>query len=1428
MSKERFLTVLIPIKDDDCESGTYTVGTLPSPIAENINKIYIMDDGTYRRLWYNNGTLEYHAVVDREFPYLGDPLEIFDFTYNATRMGQAPTISAQGIMRFVDSGGNTLDGLWSQECHVTFNGENLYLKQIPNASKSNEDARYKYDMDFVSEDVVLERVYLYDVVTPFITEKPISESSVFSFYGDASELAKRINTSLIHSGLASLVRKYVGYPTSSSNIVPYLTYEQWTTMNVNPSSLIGVVFANAGEMQVFGQSIYAALNADYNQYLQQYIYQNTNGDYTVNGYKVVFGIDKYGEVSSSEEKLVSIENATIHEALQQFFDTFELQYYITKEKDGSGNFTGNTLIVVGDCEHDFADWDEDNDDYVRDDDGVPTTVNPFDYGSTKELLSKEKTNTTEKIVTRITGVGSTENIPWYYPNPCPDGWIKPLYTRSGVVLQEVTVDYPVDEGTTTAEYALYEKFLKNRIGKSFSKGKMIGVTYANEYKFKYEHTESGDFLIVLKYEINLQSYTPQSVPCITLNLDYNPNASGCTKVIASLARNGEYVYYYDSSQTYQDPNNFQNLFLHGDGSVYMNLQGGAYYNLDIEYVIPSANVPLSQQYDFEGYHYPSEFIHNQGSIIVDKYAGENFYTLQNLVPFVELSGEPPVYDLEDIGYSVNGEASGKVSPIPRVKWKNYKDLSTNTIYTCNTSTANNPVNNEPSNPFTINPPMLANEWLNTFVTMALRLYLNNGWYLDGNRIQLEDYGLELLTQGGTSFSSIIFDKIEFQRLKWVTPQPNLMPEVYIKTDGERRFYVAHDYYDKESSTLLAGTADAAIGEQQVGSLVRNPLYKDEETDTDDKHYDFENEFVKNLPHEHIENFDDVKPTIKEQKAYVKVEITREIIADWANQYNNYFVFDDGDYVQAPSTYDSSIKTYYMLLRIDVVEEFAYDEYDSDEIWESNDAGSINGEYKHPYFFAKLRPMGFNIFDMALQEDMVLSMTTGNCGACNFKIGVDENYRKNPVQLWEYDVYDGDSLQATKLYDKGSLRRYINLTGLYYNKNGVFEAIAQYSNDIELGENSGEMPFNFDDNKGIYHTYNYTGVSVESGMVGVTKKAGNTHIEGDVVTSGRFLDEQQDTSENYVWVALFKDTDSYGTIMPSAVPNYNDPNYNLYMRPKSIVDVHIEADPSQGFDESTYTDDEDNADKFVLTNIRLPQVYLRRAEHELSRKLVKYMYDNNFQKFNFNIKFSRIYIEENPHTDEGLNENSVLYVDFNRAIYRQYVKNYTYKMVHTEALPEITVSMNEKLSVSRTLEQRRRRDGKISDGRTSSQISSVVNRMRDKIESRTINKDNNQIMSGNIIIQGENTSLVELARMRNGNGGDSGSSSQQTYVSDKNYVYEWATLESSITITHNLGKYPSVSIVDTAGSEIIGDITYVNENSVTLSFSARIRGKAYFN
>ena len=64
--------------------------------------------------------------------------------------------------------------------------------------------------------------------------------------------------------------------------------------------------------------------------------------------------------------------------------------------------------------------------------------------------------------------------------------------------------------------------------------------------------------------------------------------------------------------------------------------------------------------------------------------------------------------------------------------------------------------------------------------------------------------------------------------------------------------------------------------------------------------------------------------------------------------------------------------------------------------------------------------------------------------------------------------------------------------------------------------------------------------------------------------------------------------------------------------------------------------------------------------------------------------------------------------------------------------------------------------------------------------------------------------------------------------DKHFAYEWRKPVTKITINHNLDKRPSVTVIDTAGNEILGDIEYVDQNTLTLIFSAAVRGTAYLN
>lgn len=61
-----------------------------------------------------------------------------------------------------------------------------------------------------------------------------------------------------------------------------------------------------------------------------------------------------------------------------------------------------------------------------------------------------------------------------------------------------------------------------------------------------------------------------------------------------------------------------------------------------------------------------------------------------------------------------------------------------------------------------------------------------------------------------------------------------------------------------------------------------------------------------------------------------------------------------------------------------------------------------------------------------------------------------------------------------------------------------------------------------------------------------------------------------------------------------------------------------------------------------------------------------------------------------------------------------------------------------------------------------------------------------------------------------------------------YVHTQGVAASVWTITHNLNRKPSVTIVDSADSVVGGDIEYIDENTIRITFNASFSGKAYLN
>ena len=61
-----------------------------------------------------------------------------------------------------------------------------------------------------------------------------------------------------------------------------------------------------------------------------------------------------------------------------------------------------------------------------------------------------------------------------------------------------------------------------------------------------------------------------------------------------------------------------------------------------------------------------------------------------------------------------------------------------------------------------------------------------------------------------------------------------------------------------------------------------------------------------------------------------------------------------------------------------------------------------------------------------------------------------------------------------------------------------------------------------------------------------------------------------------------------------------------------------------------------------------------------------------------------------------------------------------------------------------------------------------------------------------------------------------------------FVFNQNTPATVWNIQHNLNNFPSITVIDTGDTVVTGEYTYIDNNNVTLTFSAGFAGKAYLN
>lgn len=176
---------------------------------------------------------------------------------------------------------------------------------------------------------------------------------------------------------------------------------------------------------------------------------------------------------------------------------------------------------------------------------------------------------------------------------------------------------------------------------------------------------------------------------------------------------------------------------------------------------------------------------------------------------------------------------------------------------------------------------------------------------------------------------------------------------------------------------------------------------------------------------------------------------------------------------------------------------------------------------------------------------------------------------------------------------------------------------------------------------------YNPVSVDkNGNLKAVREDSQDYIMQESDIKSDTLNQNSQTKE--IWIAVQKETSTLGVVMPNASAGFK---------------------PKQG-------------DKFVITGIKAPSVLITAAERRLDEALIKYMSENNEDKFSYSVKFSRIFLQENPEFAAMLNENTKLTIKYNNELIDVFVSNYQVK-IDNDVLASAEVELVNSLEVGQS-------------------------------------------------------------------------------------------------------------------------------------------------
>ena len=380
------------------------------------------------------------------FPSEANPAIISSYTYDAKRMGGAPTLTATIY--------SSEPLQWKKEEFVEYNGDRFFASYTPNSKKDNSSRMWKSEITFTSRRELLDNTLFFDVVVDDVDtqnkDRYRSNQTKFTFGGTIYEFVARINSSMAYCGLYRPTDEYKGY---------YVVVDE--------------------------------------------------------GY----GTDEVKEVSFEDQYLTDV--------LQLINTTFELDYY----------WDGN-VCHVGKVQHDLTDT-------------------PIKYGSSDALVSVSKENANYKIVDMITGYGSSDNLPYYYPND--DEFGEAVFNTENISKDKVSVELSkfLKDSRYNDNLILY----KSKEGKSYNGSVDVSSHTFDRFTTPSNLTQADNqsnptVTCRFSFSIPISAIKGQSVDLTNLNFISELNSSVSRKdYITNVGNAVKSIYIFKGKELYKTISN---------------------------------------------------------------------------------------------------------------------------------------------------------------------------------------------------------------------------------------------------------------------------------------------------------------------------------------------------------------------------------------------------------------------------------------------------------------------------------------------------------------------------------------------------------------------------------------------------------------------------------------------------------------------------------------------------------------------------------------------------------------------------------------------------------------------------------------------------------------------------------------------------------